>query len=428
MRNWKVLVCFTVFFSLISVFAFAAAGDLDSSFGTGGIVIENPSITGNVLGIDAVIQSTGKTVAVGEYFDNSGYQIALARFDSTGALDTTFGTAAGWTIINFGYSDIEAFAAAEQSDGNIVVAGPVYDGTRNQFFVARFTADGQPDTNFGNNGITLIDFGVSATATDLVVAAKDKIVVAGYVQGSLNENWGLARVDKKGKIDKSFGKQGLVVTDFYGFLDRANTVAVQPDDRIVAAGIAKTSISYGRMAVARYTDKGDLDSTFGSGGIVTTDFGTASEDFGNSIVLQTNGKIVVGGFAQPVGGAVFTFVRYNATGTIDLSHTEDYPGTEFDPAYGLGIATNGRIILGGRIVATGDESGAESAVSCYVGNTGILDANFGTAGWTVTDVGPDYENIQNLTLQSDNKIVTVGFSVQGDGRYYFALSRYIGCG
>jgi uncharacterized delta-60 repeat protein len=342
-------------------------------------------------------------------------------------LDTGFGTASGWTIINFGYPDIYALAAAEQSDGNIIVAGPVHDGTRFYFFTARFTADGQVDTNFGNGGMTLIDFGVSAIATDLAVTANGKTVIAGFVQGSPNENWGLARVDKKGKIDKSFGKHGLVVTDFYGFLDRAATVAIQPDQKIVAAGTAKTSASYGVMAVVRYTDKGETDPSFGIGGIVTTDFGSAAEDFGDSIVLQTDGKIVVGGFAQPAG-AVFTFVRYNTTGTIDLSHTEDYPGTLFDAAYGLAIPSNGRLILGGRIVPTGNEITASFAVSCFDGTTGSLDLNFGTSGWVITNIGPNYENISNLRLQSDNKIVAVGYSLEGDGRYHLVLTRYVGCG
>jgi uncharacterized delta-60 repeat protein len=427
MRSRRVLVCFFVSMS-VSALALAAAGDLDATFDVDGIVLADFGPGSNTLGFDAVIQSTGKIVVAGQYFDADGDQIALARFTSAGVLDTAFGTAAGWTIVSFGYPQIYATAAAEQPDGKIVVTGTLNDGTRLFFFVARFTADGQVDTQFGNVGITLIDFGALGRSTDLAIDADGKIVIVGFVvlQGT-NQNFGLTRVDKKGKIDKSFGKHGLVETDFHGFDDFVVTVAIQPDGKIVAGGTVRTALSYGAMGLARYTSKGDPDLSFGSGGRVTTDFGSANDDFGNSVLLQADGRIVLGGFAQPTFG-VFTFVRYNTSGTIHLSHTEDYPGTAADFAYGLAIAPNGRIILGGRVIPDTSSLASSFAVSCFDGTTGLLDATFGVLGWTITDIGPDYENISNLRLQSDNKIVAVGYSLEGDGRYHLVLTRYIGCG
>ena len=429
MKSTRVLQCFAVSLSLVSSLAFAAAGDLDPGFGAGGIVLAAFAPGSNVLGLDAVIQSTGKIVVVGQYFETIGTdQIALARFSAAGVLDTTFGTAAGWTIVNFGYPIIWATAAVEQADGKIVVTGTLRDDTPTfYFFAARFTADGQIDTEFGNGGISVVDFGTQARSTDLAITSDGEIVIVGMVQLGTSQNFGLARLDKKGKLDKSFGKHGLVETDFFGQEDTPVTVAIQPDGAIVVGGSVRTAFAYGAMGLARYTPKGDLDSTFGSGGKVTTDFGSAQDDFGNSVLIQTDGKIVLSGFAQPVLG-VFTFVRYNTNGTTALTHTEDYPGTAADFSYGLAIAPNGRIVLGGRIIPTTSSQASSLAVACFNGTTGNLDPTFGTAGWTITNVGPDYENISNLRLQSDSKIVAVGYSVEADGLYHLVLTRYIGCG
>ena len=428
----KLQFCFSMCLLFVSVIGFAAPGDLDATFGTGGIVLTNYSNTSNILGIDAIIQSTGKIVVIGRYSDDSGiFQIALARFDSSGILDTTFGTS-GWTIVNFGHPDVYAQAAEQQPDGKIVVTGPLNfrrgDGIPSDFYVARFTADGQVDSNFGSGGITVIDFGSEeALSSDVAVQADGRIVIAGSINLGLgDQDFGLARVDKKGKLDKSFGNRGLVQTDFNGLSDMALTIAVQSDKKIVAGGIASVADSDRSFALARYTNKGNLDSTFGTGGKVTTDFGP-NDDFGVAVELQTDGKIVFGGFTQyPLG--FFTFVRYNTDGTIDLSHTEDYSGSFSEAAQGLAISNNGRIILGGQIEQIEPTVDSSFALSCYNGTTGDLDTTFGASGWVITNIGPFSESILNLRPQSDNKIVAVGYSLEGDGRYYLVLTRYVGCG
>jgi len=420
-----------VCFSLVSVFAFGAAGDLDPSFGLGpigGLVVEHYPGPGSTQGFDALIQSSGKIVVAGEYRPGVGNQIALARFDSAGVLDTTFGTA-GWTIVNFGYPTIEAFAAAEQSDGKIVVTGELDDGGQNtanseHFYVARFTANGQVDTKFGKKGITVIDFGADSQSLDVAIAADGKIVIAGLVL-KLNADYdlALARVDNKGKIDKTFGTSGIVKTDFNGFSDFGFAVAIQPDQKILVSGTGGITASNGAVGLARYTITGQLDSSFGNGGKVTTDFGTSNNDFGNEVILQPDGKIVVGGTAQ-TDSPRFMFVRYNTDGTINLSHVEDLDES-FEEAFGLAIATNGRIILGGRVepTALGDPL---FAVSCFDGATGSLDTSFGSFGWAITDFIPD-SGISKVRLQSDNKIVAVGYSTQADG-FDLTLARYFGCG
>ena len=170
---------------------------------------------------------------------------------------------------------------------------------------------------------------------------------------------------------------------------------------------------------------GSLDPTFGTGGKVTTDFGTADDDFINEITIDPDFRILAGGTAQP-GSAVFTIVRYNPNGTINVTHTEDYIGSVFDSAVGLALAPNERIILGGQVQPSGNET-ASTAVSCYDADAN-LDLNFGASGWVVTDTGSGFDGFSKVRLQSDDKIVAVGSSVQGDGRSYLVLARFIGCG
>ena len=296
------------------------------------------------------------------------------------------------------------------------------------FYVARFTADGQVDKKFGKNGITVIDLAADSQSVDVAIAADGKIVIAGLVlKVNADYDWALARVDDKGKIDKTFGNKGIVETDFNGFSDFGIAVAIQPDQKILVSGTAGTTASNGAVGVARYTVTGALDSSFGNGGKVATDFGTSNNDFGNEIVIQPNGKIVVGGTAQ-TDSPKFMFVRYNSDGTIDLSHVEDLDGS-YEEAFGLAIPTNGRIILGGRVTLNpNDLDSTIFGTSCYDGATGALDTSFGSFGWATTDVNLPSSGISKVRLQSDNKIVAVGYSVQGDGHAYLSLARYFGCG
>jgi uncharacterized delta-60 repeat protein len=416
----------TILFSLFTVFSFAAPGDLDSTFGLGGIVIENFSNTSNTLGMDGVIQKSGNIVVAGQSYESiSASQIALARFTPAGTLDSTFGTG-GWTITDFGYDNIWANAAAQQSDGKIIVTGPLFDAKRHDFFVARFTMDGKIDKDFGKKGIVLIDFGKTDDRSwDVAIQSDEKIVVVGTTYIGSNQNMALARLDQTGKLDPTFGTKGLVQTDFNGLQDWAETVAINSDKQIVVGGFAQLNSSNHAFAAARYNATGALDPSFGSGGKVTTDFGP-NYDVGTTIALQPDGKVVLTGLAQPTSG-VFAFARYHTNGQLDTQHTEDYTASAWEASYGLEIAANGRLILGGRSETNFNVSTASFALSCYHSN-GTLDTAFGAAGWVITNIGPDYESSRNLKLQPDNKIVMIGFSLQGDGRYYLVLTRHHGCG
>src|SRR5262249_18169598 len=125
-----------------------------------------------------------------------------------------------------------------------------------------------------------------------------------------------------GALDPTFGNQGRVKTDFQRSNDLAYGMALQPDGKIVVAGISFIGISAagGDFSVAQYNPNGTLDSSFGVRGKVTTDFGLT--DQASSVVVQPDGKIIVAGgtyLTFPAAGGQFALARYNPDGSLDTS-------------------------------------------------------------------------------------------------------------
>jgi len=228
------------------------------------------------------IQPDGRIVAAGG--ENQSY---LARYNSDGSLDLTFGVGgkvtgappSGWFT-----------AVAIQADGRIVAAGR--GDTSDDFVVSRYNTDGSPDVTFGTGGTVVTDFGGVDHLWGLAIQADGKIVAVGT---GGNFHFALARYTSDGHLDPSFDGDGMVITPFSeeGF-DQAGTVVIQTNGKIVVAGSARlgpfTEFDYS-FAVARYNTDGGLDPTFGTGGRVTTDFeGFRSDDAGHGVALDADGR------------------------------------------------------------------------------------------------------------------------------------------
>ena len=249
-------------------------GALDRSFGTGGTVTTD--FAGNFDSANAlVVQAGGKLVAAGEAGvpDGSGAtDFGLARYHRDGALDRSFGT--GGTVTTDFFGDGERVTAlVEQPGGKVVAAGAAFTGggANPDFALARYHRDGTLDVSFGTGGKVTTDFGAHDVANALVVQADGKLVVAGFtfVEPSLS-SFALARYHADGSLDRSFGTGGRVTTVFTG-TDVATALLVQADGRLVAAGDSETATNRD-FALARYNPDGTLDTRFGVGGKVTTDF------------------------------------------------------------------------------------------------------------------------------------------------------------
>src|SRR5262245_48201408 len=288
------------------------SGTLDASFGTDGKVtttFAGPSGAGAVA-----IQPDGKPVAAGAAVVDGQVDFAVARYNSDGALDTSFG-AGGRVTTDLGGRSEGASSLAFQWDGKIVVAGGSEGDLFNDFAVVRYNSDGTLDTSFGTGGKVITKFEnsadgiapgeVSAQAYSVGVQPDGKIVVAGVANIEGEEDFALVRYNDDGTLDATFGAGGKVITDF-GHLEQGfsyafgNSLAVQLDGKIVVAGQALIAGTFD-VALARYDSTGTLDSSFGTGGKVVTDFG-GFNDGAFSVAVQPDGHIVVAGQGNVVRG------------------------------------------------------------------------------------------------------------------------------
>jgi len=234
-------------------------GSPDATFGNGGQVstdflgLEDDAFS-------VLIQPDGKIVAVGSANDPvTFYDFAAVRYLSNGTLDTTFGVA-GKVHTDFGDQNFDrARSAALQPDGRIVAAGFAIsqNGGVQNFAVARYDSSGVLDTNFGTGGMTQIDFGnCCQSATKVLLQSNGKIITVGGSNGeSSKDDFLLARLTPTGALDPTFGAGGKVRTSFGDLNGGANGAVFQPDGKIVAVGFQATGLElFADFALARYLD------------------------------------------------------------------------------------------------------------------------------------------------------------------------------
>jgi uncharacterized delta-60 repeat protein len=415
-RRPSLAVCAALATAFLSVPGPAAADDLDPRFGTGGKVTTDfgPGSDGAYA---VAVQADGKIVTAG----TSGLgDFALARYNPDGSLDPSFG-AGGMVTTDIGAGGFDAaYSVALQADGKIVAAGTTAPrGYCCQFGLARYNPDGSLDASFDGDGKVTTNFGGNSPAFAVAVQPDGKIVAVGstYNPYPLIDDFALARYNGDGSLDPTFGTGGMVTTDFGG-IDRGEGVAIQTDGKIVAAGSGGLSDDF---ALARYNGDGSLDPTFGTGGKVTTDFG--SSDRAYDVAIQKDGKIVAVGFSAP-NVVDFAVARYNPDGTLDASFgtdgkvTTDFSGGSDDRAAAVAIQPDGRIVAAG---FSSFNFRTEFALTRY-NPDGVLDAGFGTGGKVLTDFGEGGARAEAVAIQADRKIVAAGSACVPECG--FALARY----
>ena len=273
-------------------------------------------------------------------------------------------------------------------------------------------ADGDLDTSFGVDGIVITDLGsVADYANSVAIQSDGKIIAAGqnYDSSIHKYDFALVRYDTNGTPDTSFGTDGIVITSLGIGNDKAKSVAIQNDGKIVVVG--ENNDDFG---VVRYNTDGSPDSSFGLDGIVTTPVG-ANSDYANSVAIQSDGKIVVAGYIYD-SSYVFALVRYDTNGTLDTTFGNEgkvitHMGGTYSFARSVAIQNNGKIVLGG--------NNSDGLALARYNTDGILDATFGDEGKVIGDSG----SAQSVTLQNDGKIVAAG-TTRFDGSLHFILVRY----
>ena len=325
-------------------------GSLDNTFDGNGLAVANIVGVSNERGGNAVLQPDGKIVVVGQTDNQTEYASldwAVVRFNADGSLDSTF-NGDGKIVIPTSGDTEDANSVALQENGKIVVTGFSSNGTDNDFTTIRLNSNGSLDQSFGVAGIVKTPIGsANEVARNIKIQADGKILVAGGTDNATNSDIALIRYNENGTLDSSYGTNGIVIAEFQsGSSEAALDLQIQPD------GKALVSSNMGNNAgLIRFNTDGSIDSSFGTGGRVSTEILDFTKSYPFSIALQNDGKIVISGVAfwlASSGPTYFFTARYNNSATAKTQFDFDGDGKSdvsvFRPSAGawyLNQSTNG---------------------------------------------------------------------------------------
>jgi uncharacterized delta-60 repeat protein len=285
-------------------------GGLDRSFSVNGR--QRVDFDGGTDSAEGVaIQPDGGIVIAGDTMTAAGERdFAVCRLDTSGELDETF-AADGTRTSDFGAADDVGDVALDDA-GRIVVAGDTATAAGSDFAVARYESGGGADSSFGGgDGEQTASNGDVSSGNGVTVQENDKILVAGTSStAGADEEFGLVRFNTGGGLDDTFGGDGRATIDFGAGYSRAYSVAVQEKARrIVAVGVAGNGDEPGNFAIAGYRLGGGPDLNFSGNGRVTTNFG--GNDAANDVALpEGSSRIVAAGKTIGTGGSDFAVARY----------------------------------------------------------------------------------------------------------------------
>jgi uncharacterized delta-60 repeat protein len=343
------------------------------------------------------LQSNGKILVAG----SDGYNLSLVRYNSNGTLDTSFDVD-GKVTTNFGnfgpaYVGISKCITV-QPDGKILIAGTAGS-------IARYNTDGSLDTTFSGDGKVLDSLLPQGIIESILVQPDGKILISGGIfVGISGNNYNVARYNSDGTLDTTFGISGLAST-YISFADIVSETVLQADGKILVVGTSLVGGASRDFTLVRYNANGTLDTSFDGDGKLTTAVG-ALDDYANSVALQTDGKIVVGGTSD----FNFALARYNVNGSLDTSFSGDGKLTldlgESDTITAVAIQADGKILAAGNIYFNFD-SRQDVALVRYNAD-GTLDSSFANNGKLITNFGADNSYISDIVVQPDGKIVVSG--------------------
>jgi uncharacterized delta-60 repeat protein len=373
-------------------------------------------------GNSVAAQRDGKIVVAGYAGVGGVDRFALVRYNSDGSLDTSFNSN-GKVTTAVGTGTCKGQGVALQGDGKIVVVGYSFNaGGQSCFTLLRYGADGKLDTSFGDSGRVTTTLAKDGNADSVAMQSDEKIVVAGNAFIDRNNNdFGVVRYNANGTLDTTFNGTGKATADF-GSHDFGHSVAVHGDGRIVVAGYS-TNESKKQCALACFKANGNLDTSFNGTGKVMTNFGGDGDAEGQGVAAQSDGKTVVVGYATVGGVQQFAIARYNTDGALDTSFAGTgrvltAVGISGSNATGVALQKDAKIVAAGYAV---NNNGRVYDFACLRYNAdGSFDQSFGDHGKVTTDVSDG--KASSLAVQ-DNKIIVAGSAYDGDNNE-FAVVRY----
>jgi uncharacterized delta-60 repeat protein len=388
------------------------------------------------------LQADGKILIGGNFITyNATARSRVARLNADGSLDTSFNPGTGANNI--------LRAIALQPDGKILIGGnfTTYNGVgRNR--IARLNADGSLDTTFLNTGT-----GANSTVYAIAVQADGKVLIGGVFTGyNGTARNSIARLNADGSLDTNFLNTGMGANS-----GSVNAVALQPDGKILIAGVFTSYNGVGRNRVARLNADGSLDTSFNPG--------TGANSAVYAVALQPDGKIFIGGFFSSYNGTSRDAIaRLNADGSVDTTflntataadngtvyaialqadgkvliagfftsniirlNADGFVDTSFNPGTGangglnaIALQADGKVLIGG--VFTSYNGTARNRFARLSGN-GSLDTNF-----LNTSTGADNDSVNAIALQPDGKILIGGFFTGYNGTTRNSIARLNGNG
>lgn len=383
-------------------FIFAQYGTLDTTFDLDGKKIISFA-TPNDYGEFVLIQPDNKIIVGGRSSLTGGnLSFSLARLNTSGSFDNTFGTS-GKVTTSYGTEGFEALSGALQQDEKIVVVGNAFTNASvgySQIAVVRYNSNGSLDTTFDTDGMVFTQ--IPTSNEDFAKAVKiqpdGKILVG--VQSKINFNWDFAilRYNSDGSLDTTFDADGIVRNQSPE-QDVIYDIALQNDGKIVAVGFVNNTDN--DVYVGRYNANGSIDTSFATNGFFTFDF-ASNHNYAFAVAVASDNKIIIcGNYQNGVISSAFV-ARLNANGAFDTTFDSD----------GILIQTTDETISDvllqsdNKIITVGTSYGKFGVWK--LNTTGVFDSTFGTSGKIETVVNINSCLANNVALQPDGKIVVVG--------------------
>jgi uncharacterized delta-60 repeat protein len=400
-------------------------GSLDGTFG-GGDGIVTTTLAGQAYGFDALALPDGRVVAFAQTRGPGGERLAVVRYLPDGSPDRSFGGGDGAAEVDVPRQTGEfmddwsySFASAAPAPGG----GFVIVGTWSDFWtggadvaVVRLKADGSLDRSFGGDGVVTADVGDWDWGRDAAVLPDGDVLVAGDSGNYYEPLLTLLRFDRDGGLDRGFGRRGVARA---AEPSHGNAVAVLPDGDVLVGGARSSLECYYECAefsdgflLARFDSDGTPDPGFGTAGVARTEFGEGP----SAMVVLPDGKVLLAGTERRADNfqTDFALARFRADGRLDAGFgggdgtvTTDLGADE--QVSDLAVLADGRLVLGGTSFSdVGGESPPTDFLLVGYRPDGTPDATFGEGGVVTTDVRGNHDRVDTLLALPGDRLLVAG--------------------
>lgn len=391
----------------------------DSSFGRAGyFVSDTPVLTLPQISLKHALQPDGKIVFCSNR--SAGFfvtDVSIGRLKANGSLDSGFGRNGISSFPVFAGGFNLAVGLAIQPDGKIVTGGMANDGSSaNQVFIARLNANGSLDAGFGRGGIGIYDINdEDERITDLRIQRNGKILICGIASTSSASDSGfILRVTRSGALDNTFAGGGIFRYKRGGRQTNLYAMDADSSGKIVAGGSYNSGSNAQDFLLLRLDSNGVLDNSFGTSGVVSTDFFNDYDEI-HSLKILANQSVIAAGYSYNGNNDGIAVIKYSASGVADNSFGtagKKYIGDSTMPmrGYSMALQPDGKIVVGGQKATS---SGTSDLVLLRLSASGVPDTGFfPRTGYITADLFGDEDRVHSVSLQPDGKIAVYGTSIR----------------